>query len=226
MSKLTDFIGQMTSGMARTNRYSVVLTLPQLIAGNIHASNVEKMQLLCDSITIPSLNVNTVQIRTFGEVREMPTEFNYDPLQLTFYVDGDMQVKRIFDVWIKSVQTGSSRTFNYYNEYICPQMFIYVEDLEDNKVYETKVFEAWPKTVNAVTLSYDQKEVMKVTVTMMFKWWESKLVNDDMGDTEGYAVQQFGFNDVLGEYQGAQNTVTNYDPNSYTDPMGNIAYNF
>ena len=226
MSKLTDFIGQLTSGIARTNRYSVEITLPQLVGQNIHISNVYKMQLLCDSVAIPSLNVNTVQIRTFGEVREMPTEFNYDPIQLSFYVDGDMQIKHIFDTWIKSVQNGSRRTFNYYNEYICPQMFIYVEDLQDNKVYKVAVYEAWPKTVNAVTMSYEQKDVMKLTVSMMFKWWETALVGDDLMAAPDPVVNAPRANDTLPEVQTVQTTITNYTPDTYVDPMGNIAYSF
>ena len=104
MSKLTDFIGQLTSGLARSNRYTVEMTLPQIL--NVHPSDQQKVALLCESVNIPGLNVNTVQIRTFGEVREMPTEFNYDPITLTFYVDGDMIVKDVFDKWIKSVQNS------------------------------------------------------------------------------------------------------------------------
>jgi hypothetical protein len=226
MSKLTDFIGQMTSGMARTNRYSIGITLPIMIGQNIHGSDVQYMQLLCESVTLPSLNVNTTQIRTFGEIREMPTEFNYDPVTLTFYVDGNMVVKNIFDTWIKSVQQGTSRNFNYYNDYICDPMFIYVENLLDEKVYEYKLFEAWPKTINAVQMSYEQKDVMKVTVTMMFKYWESRLVNGDPGFTPVPQVRNPVNSDPLPANQTALTTVTNYDPTTYVDPMGNIAYNF
>ena len=132
MSRLTDFVGQMTSGFARTNRYTVQMTLP--VELNVHPSDQQRVALLCESVTLPSLNVNTVQIRTFGEISEMPTEFNYDPITLTFYVDGDMIVKDVFDKWIKSVQNGSTRTFNYYNNYrifprehellTCPEMML------------------------------------------------------------------------------------------------------
>ena len=226
MSKLTDFIGQMTSGMARTNRYSVGIALPTLISDNIHSSDVQYMQLLCESVTLPSLNVNTTQIRTFGEIREMPTEFNYDPITLTFYVDGNMVVKNIFDTWIKSVQQGSTRNFNYYNDYICDPLYIYVENLLDEAVYEYKLFEAWPKTVAAVNMSYEQKDVMKVTVTMMFKYWQSRLVDGDPGFAPVPQVMNPVNNDVQPANQTALTTVTNYDPTTYVDPMGNIAFKF
>jgi hypothetical protein len=224
--KISDFVGQLTAGLARTNRYTVGITLPVMIGQNIHSSDVERMQLLCESVTLPSLNVNTTQIRTFGEIREMPTEFNYDPVTLTFYVDGDMIVKNIFDTWIKSVQQGTSRNFNYYNDYICDPMYVYVEDLQDNKVYETALFEAWPKTVNAVQMSYEQKDVMKLTVTIMFKYWESRLVNGDPGFTPVPQISNPVNSEVLPGNNTALTTVTNFDPYTYTDPMGNIAYNY
>lgn len=222
MSKLTDFIGQLTSGLARANRYTVEMTLPQGL--NIHPSDQQRVALLCESVTIPSLNVNTVQIRTFGEVREMPTEFNYDPITLTFYVDGDMIVKDAFDKWIKSVQNGSTRTFNYYNNYICPKMKIYVEDLLDEKIYENTVYEAWPKTVQAVQMSYDQKDVMKLTVTMMFKYWESRLMDADFTATQ--TPQIFGLDNQQPEFQNVITNITQDEPLMYVDPMGNIAYKF
>jgi len=158
--KISEFVGQLTAGFARTNRYSVEITLPQLIRDSIHISDVQRMQLLCDAIQLPGLNVNTTQIRTFGEVREMPYEFNYDAITLSFYVDGDMIVKDVFDKWIKSIQQGTSRNFNYYDSYTCPQMNIYVEDLEDQTVHRVTLYEAYPKTVNAVQLSYEQKEIV------------------------------------------------------------------
>lgn len=222
MSKLTDFVGQLTSGMARTNRYTVEMTLPQIL--NVHPSDQQKVALLCESVNIPGLNVNTVQIRTFGEVREMPTEFNYDPITLTFYVDGDMIVKDVFDKWIKSVQNGSTRTFNYYNNYICPKMKIYVEDLMDEKIYETTVYEAWPKTVNAVQMSYEQKDIMKLTVTLMFKYWDSRLMDADFTATQ--PPQVYGNNNQFAETQNIITNVTQNEPQMYVDPMGNIAYNF
>jgi hypothetical protein len=221
---ISDFVGQLTSGLARTNRYTVNMTLPQGLS--FHISDNNKVALLCESISIPALTVNSVAIRTFGEVREMPTEFNYDPITLTFYVDGDMIVKDVFDKWIKSVQNGSSRTFNYYNNYICDRMFIYVEDLEDNKIYETVVYEAWPKTVQAVQMGYEQKDVMKLTVSIMFKYWESKLFNGDVTPTPVPQRSNPANNNVLPATQTSVTTVTNYDPYTYTDPMGNIAYNY
>ena len=71
---ISDFVSQMSpSGMARTNRYSIVLTTPLSITDYV---DMPKILLFCDAINLPGLNINTAQIRTFGEMREMPYELN------------------------------------------------------------------------------------------------------------------------------------------------------
>ena len=221
MTKLTDFVGLMTSGFARSNRYTVMLSLPQMLQH--HPSEVEKMLILCDQVQLPGLNVNTAQIRAFGEIREMPYEFNYEPIQLSFYVDGDMVVKGIFDDWIKSIQQGRTRNFNYYDNYICPKMQIAVQNVADESVYGVNIYEAYPKTITAVQMGYDQKDIMKVTVTMMYRYWETTtLANAEVPSANVPTSDLF-----LGELSGIAtgNTYTNFD-NSYVDPMGNIAFKF
>jgi hypothetical protein len=190
MSNIADFIGEIhkSSGMAKANRYSIEMALPQTIRsiGTYSEYDFQRMHLFCDSASLPGLNINTTQIRTFGEVREMPYEFNYDPLQFSFYVDGDMIVKGIFDQWIKSIQQGNTRNFNYYKNYISPEMTIWVENMNDDAMYIVKMYEAYPKTVSAVQIGYDQKDIMKVTVSMMYKYWDAEVTSKPLVPQSAY----------------------------------------
>ena len=52
-----------------------------------------------------------------GEFREVPYEKLYEPINMTFYVDNDMQVKKLFDEWMSLISDPSTRTYNYYNNY-------------------------------------------------------------------------------------------------------------
>lgn len=171
---ISDFVSQMgPNGMARTNRYSVLLDAPS-VTGEL-SRNMRKILLFCDSINLPGLNINTTPIRTFGEVREIPYEFNYDPISLTFYVDGELKVKAFFDAWIKSIQQGNRRTFNYYDEYVCQQMHINVEDVRNKVPYSITLYEVYPKTITPIQMGYEQKDIMKIQVTFMYKYWSSHI---------------------------------------------------
>ena len=212
---ISDFVTQIgKSGLARSNRYSVEMVLPASTYGD---NDYRKMLLLCESIQLPGLNLNTTQIRTFGEIREMPYEFNFDPVQFNFYVDGDMVIKGIFDQWIQSVQKGNTRNFNYYKNYIADTIKIKVEDLKDDVKYIVTLYECYPKTVGAVQMGYDQKDIMKLNVTMQYKFWRSQVISR----SEPVSVKTAPINQTFPEDETATNTVT-----TYTDAMGNIAFNY
>jgi len=178
--KISDFVSSMGKGMARTNRFSVILSMPTVVTKDATAGRTELKNLLlfCDQAQLPGLTVNATPIRIFGEVRETPTEYNYEPITLSFYVDRKMHVKAWFDDWIKMIQNGGSRTFRYYDEYVCPQMQILVQDTKDRSTYQVNLYEVWPKSIGAIQLDYASKDVMKLSVTLQYKYWRYITVDD------------------------------------------------
>lgn len=173
--KISDFVAQMGNyGAARTNRYTIDMEIPKAVNVMQYGSNhAHKMRMFCEQIQLPGLNVNTTQVRTFGEIREMPYEFNYDPIQMIFYVDSEMVIKGIFDDWIQNIQLKRTRSFQYYVDYICPQMSIHIEDVYDKRKYSVGLYEVYPKNLGPVQLGYEQKNVMTMQVTMVYKYWKS-----------------------------------------------------
>ena len=214
---ISDFVTQIgKSGLARSNRYSLEMVLP---ATNYSDNDYRKMLLLCESVQLPGLNLNTAQIRTFGEIREMPYEMNYDPVTFTFYVDGDMIIKGIFDQWIQSINIGNTRNFNYYKNYISDTVKIMVEDLTDNVKYIVTLYEVYPKTVTPIQMGYDQKDIMKMSVTLNYKFWRSQVISgQEPADRTLFNTLPV---DVFAEEQNYDTTITNF-----TDAMGNVAFNF
>jgi len=178
--KISDFVSSMNNGLARTNRFSVMLTMPTVVTGDATPGRTELKNLLlfCDQAQLPGLTVNTTPIRIFGEVRETPTEYNYEPITLSFYIDRKMHLKAWFDDWIKMIQNGGQRTFRYYDDYICPQMQIFVQDTKDNTTYQVNLYEVWPKSIGAIQMDYASKDVMKLSVTLQYKYWRYITVDD------------------------------------------------
>ena len=201
--KISDFVGQISNGLARSNRFIVNMTPPSSITKALQGqgqgssdssqilnvrtgsdyANLHKILLLCDSTQLPGVNLNTAPIRIFGEVREVPYEINYEPITLTFFVDAEMNVKKMFDLWNLSTQIGDTRKFAYYNSYTTT-MSIYVQDMEENNRYIVELYEAYPKTVGAVQVDFANKDVMKLSVTMMYKYWRSKQVAYTLRESE------------------------------------------
>jgi hypothetical protein len=168
---LNEFIAQVkNNGMAKNNRYAVVLNLPKSV--NIDNNTLRAALVFCDQIQIPGLNYNTNDNRSYGEVRKAPYEKLYEDINMSFYVDKDMQVKNLFDTWQEQIMDPVSRNFNYYDNYVS-QIDIYVQDTKDNTTYTISLYEAFPKSVGAIQLDYASKDVMKLSVNFAYKWFET-----------------------------------------------------
>lgn len=174
MTQLNDFISQVkTSGLARNNRYSVIITPPLgLQLPQTKTMDLQSMLLFCDQIQVPGLNISTTQNRTFGEFREVPYEKLFGDVNISFYVDSGMYVKEFFDKWTQIIQNPYTRTFNYYKNYTT-NMTINIEDVEDRKRYTVALYECYPKTISPLQMDYSSKDVMKFQVTMQYKYWLS-----------------------------------------------------
>lgn len=234
---ISDFVANISGGLARSNRFNVLLTPPSSVSVDGLMPN-QQLLMFCDQVQIPGLNINTNPTRTYGEVREAPYEFNYEPINIQFYVDAKMDVKAFWDRWVKSIQNGNKRTFNYYSSYICNQMDIMVQDLMDQDRYMVRLYEVYPKNVGAIQLDYASKDVMKIQVTLMYKYWRSVNAQYDTGaknnNITGGPVQTTDINIADKQTLVNQPIITPpmilgqfYDiEESYTDALGNIAYNF
>lgn len=205
MATIKDFTAAVKSqGLARTNRYAVVMTLPK---GMVFNNDVTKKALMfCDQVQLPGTNFSTAQNRAFGEFRETPYEKLYEHINLSFYVDRDMQVKELFDRWNDTIYNPITRTFNYYSNYTT-DITIEVQGNDGQPNYWVDLHECYPKSVGAVQLDYASKDVMKLSVSMAYKWFETsnnpptllpdglprnalrdKLMNFAIGTAGAYAV--------------------------------------
>ena len=168
MAKSKDFIAAIkTQGLARTNRFIVEVSPPSSTSSGLN----NRVMLLCDSAALPGVSYATTPNRSYGETRETPYDRLYEAVTLTFYVDKDMVVKKIFDDWIMMIQNPINRSFKFYDSYVKP-MTIQVQDLNDKTKYEVKLHEAYPKSMAAIALSSESKDVMKMSVSFQYKYFE------------------------------------------------------
>lgn len=204
---IQEFVSQVKgNGIARTNRYTVLFTPP----AGVSPAALQKVLLFCDQVQLPGANFSTVQNRTFGEFREVPYEKIYDNITMSFYVDTNMEVKRLFDSWQNQISNPITRTYNYYKNYIT-NMEIEVQDINNKTRYAVTLFECYPKSISSVQLDYASKDVMKLQVGMQYKYWTvspvAELANGEKVPTNWYdkMMQNFsGFQQTMNETLGPQ----------------------
>jgi hypothetical protein len=197
---INDFISQVKSGaMARQNRFVVLFTPPS----GVNPQALQKVLLFCDTVQLPGVNFSTIQNRTYGEFREVPYEKLYDNVNMTFYVDNDLKVKDLFDRWIDQIQNPTTRNWNYYNNYIS-NMVIEVQDINDNTRYEMTLWECYPKNIGSITLDQASKEIMKLPVTIQYKYWTATAVTPLK---DGEKVPTSWFDKLTKNFTGFQETL-------------------
>jgi len=179
MSTLNKFVASIqTTGLMTSNRYMVNFAVPPIMqSSTVYTGDLETVLMQCDTVSLPGVSISTQPSRTYGEIREMPWERLFDNVNFTFYVDNNMNAKSLFDTWINSIQNPITRKFNYYQEYITP-ITITVLDKEDKARYIVNLFECYPKAVSPIQMDYSSKDVMKLQVSMNYRYWTTNTITE------------------------------------------------
>lgn len=231
---LSEFIANVKNeGLAQTNNFAFIFTPPKKVidyGDDIGMQNDRMVSLLCYSADLPSINIATAPIRYFGEIIDMPNDKNYGGFSSTFYVDTSMYVKLFFDRWISTIQNPYSRNFNYYDDYTA-NLMVKVFDKHGLEHYRVYLDNAFPKSIGAISMSQDSRDIMKVTIEWSYRrYTTSKIENSVKAGAEqvgtepkqsmsqrlmGYAGQfkdyQNRFNNMSGDISRTQSLIKNGD---------------
>lgn len=211
MATLNEFTANIKNeGLMRSSRFAVTMQTPRSLGSSV--KNLRKILLYCDSVNLPGITLETTLAKTFGEYREVPFNKLYDNINMSFYVDNGMSVKRMFDSWMGAIQNPTTRSFNYYKDYTT-DITIEVFDVADKSRYQVVLYQCYPKAINPVTMDYSAKDVMKMTVSMNYKYWISSAVQVTVKPgTVGGATTNGLFGDYFTDKQQIPDTYfTNFD---------------
>lgn len=222
MSTLQEFISQVAGeGLMRTSRFAVSFSLPNGLSPGLYDTNLRKILLYCDNVNLPGLTLETTAAKTFGEERQMPHQKQYDTISLGFYVDNSMSVKTLFDNWMGAVQDPETRNFNYYWTYVS-DITIDVLDISDKSRYQVTLYQAYPKAINPIQMDYGNKDVMKLSVAMQYKYWRSSATNTAnsfLGDSAEIPETYFTNFD---QYQTGYNSFENSRNSLYSSESASV----
>jgi hypothetical protein len=166
---LNDFISEVKKdGLARQNRFSVTITPPNSMADSTGQST-QLVQLFCEQAALPGVSYSSQPVKSYGENREVVYDKNFEDITLTFLVDRRMLIKAFFDEWSNTIIDPYTRLVGFYQDY-AKDIVIRVQDLQDNNVYLSVLYEAYPKTVGVVQLDNNSKDVMRLQVTFTYKY--------------------------------------------------------
>ena len=168
---LSHFLGgDGKDGYALPSRYEVIITPP----GKPDPA-AKKTSLRCESISLPGMNLtSTPDSNMYGVPAEIVDGVSFaDTINMTFQSSSDLEERVLFERWQEQAWDRETWNIKYYKDYTAP-IDIYVLDLQNNKKYGVRLHECYPKTIEAVPLSYaNATDIIKINVSMQYRYWET-----------------------------------------------------
>jgi hypothetical protein len=165
-------------GFAKGNRYNVTIIPPDFLPRNI--SVPDKLQYLCESVSLPTKGIASNAQKVYGPPREIPYGETFTEAALSFILDDAFTVKRFFDRWqAHIINTESGNVANYWNDIIGTINITRLSndatsftDASDD--YKVELREAYPSAVGEVALGHSQgTDILKLSVTFKYRKWMS-----------------------------------------------------
>ena len=109
-SALENFISEIRkTGVARPNKFSVQIQTPKcMLSGQkltMDSKLPELINLYCQTASIPGQNIGVRDLRITGPTYKRPVNIDYggEGITFTFLMDGKLNIKSFFDVWMQKI---------------------------------------------------------------------------------------------------------------------------
>lgn len=196
-------------GVAKTNKFVVIFTaLPfqigadektpltsdysQATPSRERLENISFLTTACETAQFPGTQFMTADYGRYGQQIKMPYMRNFDPVTLSFRVDGDMTEKKFFDIWQSQISNTKTNDFRYKKDYAV-QIEIIQLDEQMRRVYGVSLRNAYPSAVSAMDLSYaDTNNYHRLNVTFEFDFVQQIGSIDDPRDGSSSGVSATG----------------------------------
>ena len=149
------------------------LNIPTLgyILNNTGSLN-ENIDLYCNSVQLPGRDLQNLEWREYGESRALGFVHTHKPVNISYYCSEDMIERSFFEQWQDLAFDHQSKRRSYYQDYVSK---VEISKWNAGWTRQTALYrlvEAYPTNVSAQTLVYEEASIMRLDVTMRFRYYE------------------------------------------------------
>lgn len=174
VNKFISEIGK--SGVAYSHRYEILFGSTRQGTQLFDRGTSEKLNARLESVALPGSGIGSSAVKLQGIDREMPYSRLYEgDLTMVFLEDSTFNIRKTFEAWQRLIIDEETFHCGYYDEYVCDHLDITLSDLKEKEVYKVRVFDLFPKSINAVELSSGGDALVKTEVVISFRRWTSNL---------------------------------------------------
>lgn len=143
-----------------------------------------KVGYLCKAASLPESTITPIEVPYRGRKLKIPGDREYGEWTLTFYEDGDFELRNAFEKWMDDInQTVDNVATDDLNltGALFPEWNVEQLDRTGAPIKSYKLLHCWPSTVGAVELSFDDTELQEFEVTMQYTYFLSQSTDETVG---------------------------------------------
>ncbi len=176
-TKINDFRKNLTGGGARGSQFEVALKFPQL--KGIDTDTNRSAIFLVSATSLPGSFIAPIQVYYRGRATKIAGERQFQNWDVTFLVDGDMKIRRAFEIWSASILNHSQTNGILAPENYQQDMTVRQLDRNNNVLRTYKMMNCFPQTVSEIRLDYaDTQNIERFNVEFSMDYWHVE------GDTD------------------------------------------
>lgn len=167
--------------LARTERFECQFSFPPNITSN-PAEFSKGCSLMAEEVQIPGMVLTNKEhiIGPWTHYRNTNMSFLGNEINITFYTDVNWTQRTMFESWMALCVNPTSKEVTFPAE-THGEISINAMDMQDNYRRSWKLFECTPKVLNLIPMSMGAVGVVRTTLIVSAAYWESKVINVDMG---------------------------------------------
>jgi hypothetical protein len=158
---------QLESGLARVNRYRLILPRDFGI-------DTESLNVFCDTVSLPGRQMTTSEYYISMRATQVAYAFGVAPLNVSFYLTNNWEAWNYINEWQKTVVDGLDFVTGYrlnFKQQYQKQMIIEHLDSEDQVRKRINVLNAFPTTLSEVELGNANSDIARITATFAYDNW-------------------------------------------------------
>lgn len=196
--------------VARTNRFQVIIPLPQALLPDTSNTEQEKtstffgqdvikyvssflggggseitrgLDIMIESTELPGKNLTTTEVKYNGDFYKIPYANVYETQQFMFKCSRDMYEKNIIDDWMNLIFDPKTHEVGYMDDY-ATNITINQLNEQDEIVYSVILLDAFPTMCTPLTLSNeDRDQYARLQTMFMYRRWEK--AEDNVSTSDG-----------------------------------------
>lgn len=185
---ITDFINKFGFAGARPSLYVVDITEPQGVGGTVKIDDT--ISFLCKNAQLPGSTIGEIPVSFLGRQVKLPGQRTYENLTLSFYNDEDFKVRHNMEKWMHEIQSFKKPFGNIVgiaapsdNGFSTSDITVQQLSKAGDPIRTYKFYYAFPTTVSAIDLGYDQAEaVEEFSVTFAYSYFEIPSTTNGIKD--------------------------------------------